>query len=216
MNIAFMTFFFFCPSFLATILLRRTLANENTDQTMQRFTISLDDDLAERFDTLIQIKSYTNRSKAFRDMLLAMLSEDEFAINPQAECVAVVSYTYNHHERQLALRLTEHQHHHSDMVISTMHVHVSGEECAETVVIRGVYQDVKALAESLIAEPGIRHGGVNIMPVTEASGTLPEGSAHTHDHEAGHDHDHPHEHTHVHSHAHYSHSHPHTGEHDHD
>jgi len=36
---------------------------------MQRFTISLDDDLAEQFDALIAEKGYVNRSEAVRDLL---------------------------------------------------------------------------------------------------------------------------------------------------
>ncbi len=160
---------------------------------MQRFTVSLDDCLADKFDELIKLKGYRNRSKAIRDLLLEKLSVDEFMENPQAECVCVVSYTYNHHERQLALRLTEHQHHH-DGVISTMHVHVTPDECAETVVIRGAYTEVKALAELLIAEPGIRHGSFNIMPVTAQEG---DHTAHQHSHEPNH-HNHGHDHHHTH------------------
>lgn len=164
---------------------------------MQRFTVSLDDDLAEKFDDLIRLRNYTNRSKAIRDLLHEMLSNDEFDQNPQAESVAVVSYVYNHHERQLAMRLTEHQHHHSGMVVSTMHVHITPEDCAESVVIRGPYHEVKSLAQSLIAEPGIRHGSMNIMPVSEYTGS----HTHSHEHEHSHDHDHTHEHAHSHAEA---------------
>ena len=32
---------------------------------MQRFTVSLDDDLAIEFDKLIKLRNYTNRSKRF-------------------------------------------------------------------------------------------------------------------------------------------------------
>ncbi|GEM_PF-51944 len=157
---------------------------------MQRFTVSLDDDLAIEFDKLIKLRNYTNRSKAIRDLLHEMLSTNEFDENPQAESVAVVSYVYNHHERQLAMRLTEHQHHHSGMVVSTMHVHITPEDCAETVVIRGPYQEVKDLAQGLIVEPGIRHGNINIMLVTEHSAE----ETHEHGHDHAHTHDHEHEH----------------------
>lgn len=177
---------------------------------MQRITVSLDDELAEQFDRLIAHKGYTNRSKAIRDLLIDRLAHHAVADNPEVECVAVVSYVYDHHVRQLAMRLTEHQHHHSDCVISTMHVHISPSECAETVVIRGPYQRVKELAEGLIAEPGIRHGDVNIMPIGEtrpASHTfhpndasheaLPETEDSTSDEALEHAHDHHwHEHGH--------------------
>ena len=40
---------------------------------MQRFTISLDDELAAQFDTLIARKGYVNRSEAVRDLIRAQL-----------------------------------------------------------------------------------------------------------------------------------------------
>lgn len=132
---------------------------------MQRFTISLDDNLAERFDELIARRRYSNRSKAFRDLLLEMFKAEDFALDADAPCVALVSYSYSHRERQLSMRLTEHQHQHTEMVISSMHVHVSHDECAETVVIRGHYGEVRRLCDEIIASPGIRHGKANIMPV---------------------------------------------------
>ncbi len=156
---------------------------------MQRLTISLADDLTAAFDDLISRRGYTNRSEAFRDLLRKELAADAEATAPDAgDCVAVVSYTYDHEARQLSQRLTNHQHGHTGLVISTMHVHVDEAQCAEAVVLRGPRGDVKRLAENLIAETGIEHGAANLIPLSPA--------AHHHDH----DHAHPHEHSHHHLH----------------
>lgn len=159
---------------------------------MQRLTISLDDDLATRFDELIARRGYDNRSEAFRDMVRQLLAADEFRQGSQRECVAVVSYAYNHHARQLSMRLTEHQHEHTDLVISTMHVHVTHSDCAESVVIRGPYARVRAVSESIIAEPGIKHGGINIIPVEEEDAPEADEKGHDHGHDSAHDHAHGH------------------------
>ena len=96
---------------------------------------------------------------------------------------------YNHHERQLAMRMTEYQHEHAGEVISTMHVHATHEECVESVVIRGRAEDVVTLSRRLSAEPGVRHGRLNLIPVTP-------DDTHEHAHEHAHSHDHDHHHGH--------------------
>ena len=124
----------------------------------QRITISLDEDQAAKFDQLIAERGYENRSEAFRDLIRA-------ADPPAgATCVAVVSYVYNHHERQLSMRLTQEQHEHGDLVISQMHAHIGHEDCMEAVFLKGTVAEVRAFADKLIAEPGIRHGSINIIP----------------------------------------------------
>ena len=139
---------------------------------MQRFTLSIDDELAERFDAYLTEHGYANRSECFRDILRNHFTSEDVKDNPSAECVGVLSYAYNHHERE---------------VISTMHVHATHEECVESVVIRGRAEDVVTLSRRLSAEPGVRHGRLNLIPVTP-------DDTHEHAHEHAHSHDHHHGH----------------------
>ena len=103
---------------------------------MQRLTISLDDDLAAAFDELIQRRGYANRSEAVRDLLRRELGESDLTSGAAKQCVAVLSYVFDHHERQLSSRLTSLQHDHHDLAIATMHAHISHEDCVETVILR--------------------------------------------------------------------------------
>lgn len=132
---------------------------------MERFTISLDEDLALAFDQLIRSRGYTNRSEAIRDMLRQELEHTRLARQEAPYCVASLSYVYNHRERQLAERLTEHQHHAHDLVVSTMHVHLDHDHCLESVILRGATEEVRRFADRLSAERGVRHGQLNLIPV---------------------------------------------------
>ncbi len=132
---------------------------------MRRITISVDDSLARQFDDLIQKRGYVNRSEAFRDLLRGQLEENRITTRKAKYCIGTVSYIYNHHERELASRLTALQHAHHDVCVSTMHVHLDHDNCLETVVLRGTYQEVEAFGNLLIAESGVRHGNIHLVPV---------------------------------------------------
>ena len=132
---------------------------------MERFTISLDAQLAREFDAYIGAKSYANRSEAVRDLIRAALEINRLETQVAPHCVANLSYVFNHHERQLAERLTEAQHHHHDLVVSSMHVHLDHDNCLETVILRGPTPEVRRFAEQVQAERGVRHGQLNLIPV---------------------------------------------------
>ena len=137
---------------------------------MERFTISLEQDLALDFDRLIRERGYTNRSEAVRVMLRAALERRRGERDEGTHCVASLSYVFNHHERELADRLTALQHAHHDLCVSTTHVHLDHDDCLETLLLRGPTAAVRHFADALVAERGVRHGQLNLLTV-EVSGT---------------------------------------------
>jgi CopG family nickel-responsive transcriptional regulator len=132
---------------------------------MERFTISLDESLAAAFDSLIRDRGYANRSEAVRDMIRRELETRRLENAEAPHCVASLSYVYDHHERHLAERLTDLQHHAHDVVVSSMHVHLDHDNCLETLFLRGHTDEVREFAEKLSAERGVRHGILNLIPV---------------------------------------------------
>jgi CopG family nickel-responsive transcriptional regulator len=135
---------------------------------MERFTISLDENLATEFDRLIRDRGYQNRSEAVRDLLRGKLDTLRIQEAQAPFCVASLSYVYNHHERELAERLAARQHAQHDLTVATMHVHLDHENCLETVVLQGPTVAVQELAAGLTAEPGVRHGALNVVTVDRA------------------------------------------------
>lgn len=150
---------------------------------MRRLTISVDDALADDFDRLVERKGYLNRSEAFRDLVRQALGEAELAAGDAAWCVATVSYVYDHHERQLSNRLTGIQHEHHDVTVASQHVHLDHDNCLETVILKGRIAQVRACAQGLVSQTGVRHGNVHIVPVDfEQDNHVRVGHAHVHPH----------------------------------
>ena len=154
---------------------------------MERFTISIDEDLAQEFDALIARRGYSNRSEAVRDLLRGHIESSRLSGEAGAYCVANLSYVYNHHERDLAERLTELQHGHHDLTVAAMHAHLDHDNCLESVILKGPTSQVRAFADALVAERGVRHGQLNVVSVEvdqgrHAHGYAPAGRASPHLH----------------------------------
>ena len=146
---------------------------------MRHITISIDDDLAGQFDRLIEQRGYGNRSEAFRDLLRGALTEESLRQTGAKHCVGVLSYVYDHHQRQLASRLTGIHHEHHDVTVSTMHAHLDHDNCVETVILKGPTAAVVAFAQTVMAQSGVRHGNFHPVPVEIESG---KGHHHAHQH----------------------------------
>lgn len=138
---------------------------------MERITISLDEDLAREFDRLIEKRGYGNRSEAVRDLLREALERERQVKETEGHCVANLSYVYNHHERELAERLTQLQHGHHDLTVATLHAHLDHDNCLESVILKGRTQSVRAFADALMAERGVRHGSLNVISVEVEKGS---------------------------------------------
>jgi CopG family nickel-responsive transcriptional regulator len=151
---------------------------------MERITISVEESLASEFDALIRQRGYNNRSEAVRDILRKYIETARIADAQATHCVASVSYVYSHRERQLATRLADIQHDHHDLSVASMHAHLDHEFGVETLLLRGRIRDVQRCADGLLAERGVRHGAINMIPVdgtaNKHSHGLNGGRAHTH------------------------------------
>jgi CopG family nickel-responsive transcriptional regulator len=126
---------------------------------LTRISISLEENLLESFDKLITAKGYQTRSEAIRDLIRDLLIRQE-ARNQKAEQVAVVTMVFDHHARELASKLIDKQHHHHNLVVSSLHVHLGERHCLEVSVLRGPGHEVTHLGEELLATKGVLHGDI--------------------------------------------------------
>jgi CopG family nickel-responsive transcriptional regulator len=141
---------------------------------MQRVTITLDDDLLATLDNLSERRGYNNRSEAVRDILRDALRE-EATVQPQTHGYAVLSYVYEHEKRDLASRIVAAQHHHHDLSVATLHVHINHDDCLEIAVLKGKMGEVQQFADNVIAQRGVRHG--HLQRVADVT---PPAHGHTH------------------------------------
>lgn len=122
-----------------------------------RFSVSIPADLAEAFDGRIRERGYANRSEAVRDLMRDHLVEAEWE-SEATEVVGTVTIIYNHEKPDIQRILTRLQHAYHREIVCTTHVHLDEHNCMEVVVLRGKSADVKAIASSLIAAKGVKHG----------------------------------------------------------
>jgi CopG family nickel-responsive transcriptional regulator len=132
---------------------------------MERLTISLDNQLSRQFDEFIRARGYTNRSEAMRDLIREHLEAAHLENKGTGYCVATLSYIYNHHESDLAGRVTSVQHDHHDLTLSSMHVHLDHDNCLEIAILRGGIDEVEKFANLVIATRGVRNGKLHMIPV---------------------------------------------------
>ena len=137
---------------------------------MKRLTMSLDDHLADAFEAIVKERGYENRSEAFRDLLRSDLVQAQQVQEPHAPCIATLSYVYDHHQRQLAARLTDLQHQHHELTISTTHAHLDHDHCVEVVILRGPTKKIQDFAKSVITQPGVSHGSLHLIPMASHLG----------------------------------------------
>jgi CopG family nickel-responsive transcriptional regulator len=155
---------------------------------MERVTISMSDEFAAELAVFMATNNYDNRSEAVRDLARQGLRQARSGDSAAGECVATLSYVFNHHTRELAKRLTDTHHAHHDLHVATMHVHLDHENCLELAVLRGATSAVRAFSKTVIAERGVTHGQINFIPARIETNAQPHHHA-----ENGH-HDHLHMH----------------------
>ncbi|HPR83899.1 MAG TPA: nickel-responsive transcriptional regulator NikR, partial [Pontiellaceae bacterium] len=102
---------------------------------MERFSISMEDDLVQKFDGHLERRGYSNRSEAVRDLVRKALIDEEWQAGE--EVVGVITLVYDHHQRQLQDKLTAIQHDHHDRIISSTHVHMDHHNCLEVIIVKG-------------------------------------------------------------------------------
>ncbi len=122
-----------------------------------RFGVSMEASLLRQLDGLSQRKGYPNRSEMVRDLVRNALVEENWTHQEEA-VVGTVTIVYDHHTRDLADKLTEHQHSHQEAVVSALHVHLDAHHCLEVVVVRGSAGEVRKIADELIGTKGVVHG----------------------------------------------------------
>ncbi|MBU4583331.1 MAG: nickel-responsive transcriptional regulator NikR [Proteobacteria bacterium] len=120
-----------------------------------RFGVSLEKTLLDRFDLLIRAKQYTNRSEALRDLIRKELVQQEWQSG--SDVVGTITLIYDHHKRDVLIRVMDMQHDFQEAIISTQHIHLDHHNCLEIVAARGKAEEVQRLADALRSIKAVCH-----------------------------------------------------------
>lgn len=122
-----------------------------------RFSVSLEDDLLQKFDRYCGQQQYATRSEAVRQLIRDTLTAQAWESESQ-DAAGTLTLVYDHHRSQLGERLTKLQHDHTEMIVSTLHAHLTHDLCLEVVVLRGPAGKLRDIASQLRGMKGIYKG----------------------------------------------------------
>jgi CopG family nickel-responsive transcriptional regulator len=126
-----------------------------------RFSISMADDLVVQLEGLIKEKGYANRSQAVSELVRDRIVKHQ-AEQPGQEIAGTITLVYDHHRPLVQALLTDIQHDHGDVIISSMHVHLDHHNCMEILAVRGKSEQVQAMADQIVSAKGVKHGKLTV------------------------------------------------------
>jgi len=126
-----------------------------------RFTVSVPQTLAKQLDRMTREKGYDNRSLAVADMIRDQLVEHHQNYGNR-DIAGTITLVYDHHKQHVQAALTDIQHDHHEVIVSTLHVHLDHDNCLEVLAVRGKADTIKKIADELIAAKGVKHGKLTV------------------------------------------------------
>jgi CopG family transcriptional regulator, nickel-responsive regulator len=120
-----------------------------------RVSVSLEKQLLDKLETLIEESEYQNRSEFVRDMIREQLVQRQW--QGDEETVGTLTLIYDHQQRELSRKLTSIQHDHHDYILAATHVHLDHHLCAEAIIMKGPAKVLKHLADQLKQQKGVLH-----------------------------------------------------------
>ncbi len=127
-----------------------------------RFSVSLEDDLLEQFDGFCKEQQFATRSEAVRQLIRETLTarawQSDGVSSPSPDAAGTLTLVYDHHRAQLGDRLTHLQHDHADLIVSSLHAHLTADLCLEVIVLRGPSDRLQHVAAQLKGLKGIYRG----------------------------------------------------------
>ena len=128
-----------------------------------RFSVSLPPTLVDDFDDSWKSMGYANRSKAAHDAFRAFITETKWTREESEEIAGTVTLLYYLDKPGLLNHIVEAQHKFENIVLSSMHLHLTENKCMEIIAVRGKAADVKSLSQELMTKKGVKQLKLTVM-----------------------------------------------------
>lgn len=122
----------------------------------KRFSISVEEELVEKFEDYIQKRGYENRSEAIRELMTVAISESKLE-DPETPAIGAHALVFDH-SKHLNHKLVYEQHKHLDEIVGTLHVHIDEDRCFEVTVIRGTAGTIAEICDEMSRIRGVISG----------------------------------------------------------
>ncbi len=124
--------------------------------SIKRFGVSLEEDLLEDLDRLVDNNRFPNRSQAIRFLIKKNQIEEKWESDDVVAGAIVI--LYDHNLKELHEKVNGLQHEYHCLILAGQHIHIDDHNCLEVITIRGNAKKLKKLADKLRAIKGVKHG----------------------------------------------------------
>jgi CopG family nickel-responsive transcriptional regulator len=122
-----------------------------------RVGVTFPPDLLDDFDKIVKKMGYESRSKAIQDAVRLFVSEKKWLQeDEERNQTGVLIMVYDHDVRGLESELTDTQHDHSSLIFSTLHIHISKQDCLEAIAVKGKASEIRELSDELSTKKGVK------------------------------------------------------------
>ena len=120
-----------------------------------RISISIEQDIIEKFDALSESHGFPTRSEAVKHLIKSAFVQEEWK---SGDVVAgVITIIYDHHKSALLRKIVDAQHDCGDTVVCSQHAHLDHNNCMENIIVKGTVSAIRKLHRNLSAIKGIKH-----------------------------------------------------------
>ena len=120
-----------------------------------RVSISIEEEIIEKFDALSQSLGFPTRSEAIKHLILSAFVQEEWK---SGDIVAgVITIIYDHHKPSVLAKIVDAQHDCEHVVVCSQHAHLDYDNCMENIIVNGTVKAVRKLYKNLSAIKGIKH-----------------------------------------------------------
>jgi CopG family nickel-responsive transcriptional regulator len=109
----------------------------DTMDKVTRIGISIEPELLEKFDVLIEKQQYTNRSEAVRDIIRKNLVTEEWE-KGIGTVVGSITIMYDHDSHNVVEKLAELQHQNHSIIHNSSQVRLDEHACLEVIIVQGL------------------------------------------------------------------------------
>jgi CopG family nickel-responsive transcriptional regulator len=121
-----------------------------------RIGVTFPPELLKEFDDIIDKMGYESRSKAIQDAVRLFVSDRKWIKEENTIQTGVILMVYDHDAKGLESDLTETQHEHSSIITSTLHIHISEQDCLEAIAVKGKASEIRHLSNELTTQRGVK------------------------------------------------------------
>ena len=128
---------------------------------MTIISVSVPEQLLERLEISIKEQGFANRSEIVRQALRSFLTESKSLSNLEGEVIASLTVIYKRGDS--AGQVSEIHHSFGDIISTFLHAHIDENYCLETIVVKGLAEDLRKLVDAFRTNERISQIKVSVL-----------------------------------------------------